>query len=64
MSNSNDWQPVDTTPTGVRVEVKRDDCPGYDTTAIIENGELYLASFFLRGDMTMHSAPTHWRHQQ
>ena len=62
MSNSDEWQPAATMPAGVRVEVKREDCPGYDTTAIGENGKLSLASFFIRGDMTMHSVPTHWRH--
>ena len=59
----NDWRTdFENAPTdGTRFEVRRDDCPGYDTTAVISGGRLELASFFIRNDMWVFSRPTHWK---
>lgn len=57
-----DWQPIASMPKDVRVELRRDDCPGWDTTGIFQNGRLDLASFFVRdSDMCFLMRPTHRR---
>ena len=61
MISNDEWQPISTMPTGQRVQLRREDCPGYDTTGLFENGKLSVASYFIRSDMAMLTRPTHWR---
>lgn len=58
------WQPISTMPEGIRVEVRRVDCPGYDTTAIRMGDEIECAAWFLRRDFQILTMPTNWRHIQ
>jgi len=57
----NGWQPIETIPTGVRVQLRREDCPGYDTTGVFDHGRFDMASYFIRHDMQLFTRPTQWR---
>lgn len=57
-----DWQPISTMPEGIRVESRRTDCPGHDTTAVRIGEDVSCASWFLRRDGYLLTMPTHWRH--
>jgi hypothetical protein len=46
---------------GTRFEIRREDCPGYDTTATLDGGKFSPASWFIRSDMKLIKTPTHWR---
>lgn len=53
-----DWQPIETAPRdGTRVQLKRDDCPGYDTVGFWTGSEFATRNYFI-----LWFEPTHWAH--
>lgn len=61
MTETVEWQPIETAPHGQIVKLRRTGCEHYDTQGMFTDGKWRLKSFFIDPKtMWMHITPTHW----